>query len=162
MSVSDNVDFVPWLNASPPGGASFAPVTTTSPVGSYASIQAGANASNPNGTVNAKAGTFSEQVSIATANLTLDGAGIGSTIVKPATATANTTSLYSGAPIVTIILVNGVAGVTVKHLTVDGSAAAFNSCSPGYMGIFYRNSSGTIDSPARLASSTRARPDASQ
>jgi hypothetical protein len=145
VPVSDNVDFVPWLNAAPPGGVSFAPVTTTSPVGSYASIQAGVNAST-GGTVNAKAGTFSEQVSVAKANLTLDGAGIGSTIVKPASVVANTTSLYSGAPIATIILVNGVAGVTVKDLTVDGSSAAFNSDSPGYMGIFYRNASGTIDS----------------
>jgi parallel beta-helix repeat protein len=63
-AVSDNVRFVPWLDDEPPEGASFAPVTTTNPGGSYASIQAGVNASNPGGTVNAKTGVFSEKVTV--------------------------------------------------------------------------------------------------
>jgi len=40
--------------------------------------------------------------------------------------------------------VDGVTGVTVEDLTVDGSVAAFNACSPGYTGIFYRAGSGAI------------------
>ncbi len=62
--VSDHVDFTPWLDAPAPDGASFAPVTTTDPVGSWLSIQAGVNASNPGGTVNAKTGVFSEKVTV--------------------------------------------------------------------------------------------------
>jgi parallel beta-helix repeat protein len=62
--VTDGVIFTPWLDAAPPGGVSFAPVTTTSPVGSYSSIQAGVNASNPGGTVNAATGVFSENVTV--------------------------------------------------------------------------------------------------
>jgi len=34
----------------------------------------------------------------------------------------------------------------VSDLTIDGSLAAFNTCSPGYVGIFYRASSGAIQS----------------
>jgi parallel beta-helix repeat protein len=89
-AVVGNVDFVPWLDAAPPGGASFAPVTTTSPVDSYASIEAGVNGSNAGGTVNAKAGTFMEigQIVIGK-DLTIDGAGAGSTIVKPSVDTGS-------------------------------------------------------------------------
>ena len=57
---------------------------------------------------------------------------------------ANSTSLASGAPIAAILLVDGATGVAVTDLTVDGMAAAFNACSPGYVGIFYRASSGLI------------------
>jgi parallel beta-helix repeat protein len=86
-AVSDNVDFVPWLDALAPGGASFAPVTTTDPVGSYASIQAGINASDPGGTVNAKTGTYNENVTIdmplilqATSKPVIDGGAAGDAI----------------------------------------------------------------------------------
>jgi parallel beta-helix repeat protein len=153
--VSADVDYTPWLdsgNDKEPGTPGFQGDFSTLNVdddspqsGATGRVQEGVNMVSGS-TVKVWPGTYSEQVSIAKANLTLDGAGIGSTIVKPASVTANTTSLYSGAPIATIILVNGVTGVTIKDLTVDGSSAAFNSCSPGYMGIFYRNASGTIDS----------------
>ena len=74
---SNNVDFVPWLNAAPPGGTSFAPVTITSPAGGkYASIQAGVTASNSGGTVNMAAGTFTETVTVSK-SLILRGANAG-------------------------------------------------------------------------------------
>jgi nitrous oxidase accessory protein NosD len=82
-AVVGNADFVPWLDAAPPTGVSFAPVTTTSPVDDYASIQAGANGSNPGGTVDAKAGTFDEQVVIGK-SLTLQGPA--PPVVKPSSA----------------------------------------------------------------------------
>jgi hypothetical protein len=72
--VSDHVVFVPWLNAIPPGGVSFAPLTTSLPVGSFASIQAGIGASNAGGTVNVAAGTYSETVTVNKA-ITLTGSG---------------------------------------------------------------------------------------
>jgi len=59
-AVVGSVLFVPWLNAAPPGGISFAPVTTTSPVGSFSSIQAGIISSNPGGTIYVSAGTYNE------------------------------------------------------------------------------------------------------
>jgi hypothetical protein len=96
-AVSDNVDFVPWLNAAPPTGVSFAPVTTTNPEDSYASIQAGVDGSNAGGTVNAKTGTFDEQVVIGK-GLTLQGAG-DTTVIKPSSAAKLATVLnghYAG------------------------------------------------------------------
>src|SRR5437667_5313511 len=86
---------------------------------------------------------FSEQVVI-NKPLTLEGAGMGMTSIKPAMVSANTSSLFSGAQIAAILLVDGTTGVAVSDLTIDGSAAAFNACSPGYVGIFYRASSGVI------------------
>ena len=74
VNVSNNVTFVPWLDAAPPVGVSFAPVTDTSPVGNFSSIQAGVNASNPGGTVNAAAGTFTENVTVGQ-EVTIAGAG---------------------------------------------------------------------------------------
>lgn len=78
--VSDNVLFVPWLNAAPPAGVSFAPVTTSNPAGGkYASIQAGVTAAI-DGTVSAAAGIFTEDVTI-NKTLTVQGAGASSTTV---------------------------------------------------------------------------------
>ena len=88
-------------------------------------------------------GTYFEQVEIIKP-LTLEGEGSGFTTIKPLTVSANTSSLFSGAPIAAILLVDGTTGVAVSDLTIDGSIAAFNACSPGYVGIFYRASSGVI------------------
>jgi len=95
-------------------------------------------------TINVAAGTYDEQVVI-DKSVTVLGAGIGSTIVEPSSVSANTTHLVSAAPIAAIVLVDDTTGVTIQDLTVDGASAAFGSCSPGYMGIYYRNASGTVD-----------------
>ena len=51
----------------------------------------------------------------------------------------------SSAAIAAILLVDRATGVAVTDLTIDGFAAAFNACSPGYVGIFFRASSGAIE-----------------
>jgi len=106
-------------------------------------IQAAVNHAESGETVFVGMGVFPEQVAI-TRPLTLEGAGIGSTAIQPLIVVANTTSLFSGAPIAAILLVDTTTGVAVSDLTIDGSVAAFNACSPGYVGIFYRASSGVI------------------
>ena len=91
--VSDNVDFVPWLNDDgtdtdlimpgfqPAGDTSFAPVTTNdSPTGKYSSIDTAVDAVTAGGIVSAVAGTYTEQVSI-NHNLKLVGAGAETTII---------------------------------------------------------------------------------
>lgn len=92
-AVQGNVTFVPWLStiSGSPGsftGTAFAPVTTTSPVGQYSSIQAGVTASDPGGTVNVAAGTYTEQVTIPK-RLILTGAGAATTTIKAPGVLAN-------------------------------------------------------------------------
>jgi len=111
----------------------------------HITIQAAVNHAESGETVFVGMGVFPEQVAI-TKPLTLEGAGIGSTVIQPLIVVANTTSLFSGAPIATILLVDGTPGVAVSDITIDGSVAAFNTCSPGYVGIFYRASAGVIQS----------------
>jgi len=108
-------------------------------------IQNAVNHAEPGEIVFVGVGTYPEQVAIIKP-LTLEGEGIGVTTIMPPSVTANSTSLFSGAQIAAILLVDGAAGVAVSDLTIDGSVAAFDTCSPGYVGIFYRASSGTIQS----------------
>jgi len=56
-AVTNNVDYVPWLDAAYPGGASFAPVTSED--GDFSSIQAAIDATTKT-TINCAAGTYDE------------------------------------------------------------------------------------------------------
>jgi len=89
-------------------------------------IQDAVNHAEPGETVFVGVGTYSEQVVI-TKPLTLEGEATNLTSIKPLTVTANSSSLFSGAPIAAILLVDGRTGVAVSDLTIDGSAAAFNA-----------------------------------
>jgi hypothetical protein len=129
-AVSDSVDFVPWLDDAPPDGASFAPVTTTTnPADSYASIQAGVNASDAGATVNAKAGTFTENVTIAK-GVTVAGAGQGATIVIPAVSKPNPCaggSLCGSANAASNLFLVQASDVTIRNLTADGDNPTLTS-----------------------------------
>jgi len=110
----------------------------------HVTIQDAINHAEPGETVLVGAGTYPEQLVI-TKPLILEGAGSTLTSIKPTIVVANTTSLFSGAPIAAIVLVDGTTSVAVTDLTVDGSPAGLAfACSPGYVGIFYRASSGAI------------------
>ncbi len=108
-------------------------------------IQHAVDVACPGEVVNVAAGTYPEQVAISRA-VTIQGAGDTLTIVEPTAVVANTTSLTTSSPIAAIVLVDGAEDVFLNDFKVDGSAAAFASCTPGYMGVFYRNASGAIDS----------------
>ena len=117
--------------------------TCSVPSGSYPTIQSAVNDVTCS-TINVGPGTYNEQVTVARSNVTITGAGAGSTTIQPSTVTANTSSLFSGSPIAAIVLVDGASGVTMEDLTVDGSTAAPSGCAPTYVGIFYRAGSGAI------------------
>jgi len=112
----------------------------------FSIIQSAINAASPGDTVFVCPGEYNEQVTIRTPGVTLEGSGIDQTVVKPGTLSLTAPRLFSGQPLAYIILVDGVSGVTIKNLTVDGSAADADAfCDPsGFTGIFYRASSGTI------------------
>lgn len=116
------------------------PESCDADVTTFDKIQNAIDFASPGDTVFVCPGVYEEQVTI-NKPLTLEGSGIDETIIMPTTLTATATSLFSGNPLAYIILVNGASGVTIKKLTVDGSSASF--CE-GFMGIFYRASSGTI------------------
>lgn len=74
-AVSDLVDFVPWYDTDMTG-TSFAPVTLDEPAGQFSSIQAAIDAAGGT-TITCAAGTYTENVKVATTDLTLLGANAG-------------------------------------------------------------------------------------
>ena len=115
----------------------------------FSTIQAAINATLPGDTINVAAGTYDEQVVI-DKSLTLQGTG-DTTVVKPSLAAKLTQHfgiLWAGATkeIAGIIVANGVAGVTVKNLKVDGeSITALPAGANWVAGIFLRETGGTVD-----------------
>jgi parallel beta-helix repeat protein len=119
----------------------------------YSSIQAAVNAAPAGSTILVCPGTYAEQVVVTKNNLRIEGAGHGLTLLRPSALPVDPGSPETGAPRKAILLVNGATGVTVSKLTIDGSAADgglsnLPSCRVvGFtLGIYYRNSSGTVDS----------------
>lgn len=116
---------------------------------SFSTIQAAVNASAPDGTVQVCPGTYGEQVLIQK-NLTLKGVSDSTSnaavLVTPAGGmVANATSLSSGNPIATQILVTAPAtAVTITNLALDGSNNGIHNCTPILMGILYQNASGAV------------------
>jgi len=111
------------------------------PGAGFTSIQAAVNAAAPRARIRVCAGTYIEQVTI---NKPLTIIGDNGAVVMPSPMVANTSSLFSGAPLAAAILVDGTTNVTVKGLTVDGVGAGIFCGSPSVIGIFYRNGSGKI------------------
>ncbi|HYK93490.1 MAG TPA: hypothetical protein VEY07_05550 [Thermoplasmata archaeon] len=117
------------------------------------SVQSAINSANPGWTICLGAGSFPEQLTIATSGLTLRGAGSGLTSIDPASVVSNTVDWDSSFPqqaLDTVVLVDNTTGVSLTNLAVVGTAAAssISGCSPGFVGIDYQNSSGTVSGVA--------------
>lgn len=117
----------------------------------FKKIQLAVNAAAPGDTVKVCPGVYNEQVAITKSHLTVFGEGAGVTILRPTVVSQIATNLF-GNPVAPILLVQGATEVTVAKLTIDGSAAQggatiFPPCPtlPFYVGMYYRNSSGTLD-----------------
>src|SRR5436853_5497357 len=105
-------------------------------------IQHAVDESNRGDARNVAAGVYREQVKVQTGKLTITGDG---SLVQPVAAVLNTSSLYSGAPMAAVIVVDGVAGVTIDKLIIDGGVAGTGrGCGPTFVGIFYRAASGVV------------------
>lgn len=129
----------------------------------YDSIQNAVNVASPGDTVLICPAVYNEQVVITTSTLTILGSGMEMTIIRPSAVSVNSTGTNTPFPVSAILLISGATGVTLKDLTVDGNladggAANVNCLQAGfYMGIYYRNSSGTVESNriANIRSGTR-------
>lgn len=116
----------------------------------FSTIQGAIDAVPGGSTVKICPNTYHEQLMI-TKKLTLTGVPSGNSdaivITSPVGGlTANTTSLFSGNPIAAHILVDTAPGLVImNNLIVDSAGNNINSCAPELIGIFYRNSSGTVN-----------------
>jgi len=118
-------------SASPGGdGSSAAP---------YQGVQAGVNGTLPGGTVHVAAGAYTEQVTIAK-NLTVRGAGSGSTTIQAPAALA--TTFTTSGPNKPVITADGAANVRIEDLKVDGMGNG--SANNRLCGIGYWNAGGGI------------------
>ena len=107
----------------------------------FSKIQDAVNAASPGDTVQVCPGVYAEQVTV---SKPLQLIGNNGAILQPSGAAANTTGLASGQSIASILLIENTTGVTVRNLTVDGSEADINACSPDLIGVFFRNASGQL------------------
>lgn len=114
-------------------------------------VQSAINAAHPGATVCLGPGTYPEQITIATPNLHLVGAGAHVTILDPTSGVVNAVDWDSGTspeyPLIAVVLVENVSGVTIRGVTVDaaGAAASITGCTPGIVGVDFQNvSSGLL------------------
>ena len=127
----------------------------------YTSIQTAVNVALPGSTIRVCPGIYAEQVVVTKNNLTIRGTNqdddepTGLTVLRPSALPVDPGSPITGIPTKAVLLVNGATGVTIANLTIDGSAAdagatkfPFQPCFQlGFtLGIYYRNSSGTVAS----------------
>ncbi len=116
----------------------------------FATIQAAVNASPAGATIQVCPGVYPEQVRI-NKRLTIVGVEFNNqnqARIQPTAAVANTTSLFDGSPIAAVVVVDGATRVALENLTIDGAGGSPSSCSPIFVGVFYRNSTGTIEAAA--------------
>ncbi len=108
----------------------------------YGSIQAAVDAAAPGDVIVIAAGTYTEQIHIQTDNLTLVGAGVGSTIVQsPATltdyyVTGTSTNNYP------VVFIDGVPAAALQDMTVDG--ANQGNANYRFNGVAFWNSGGLL------------------
>lgn len=120
--------------------------------GAYNSIQQAVDAAMPGDTIFICPGVYDEQVVVTTSDLTIQGSGMEITIIRPSQVIVNSTGTSTPFPVAPILLVSEVTGVSVKDLTVDGAladegAANLDCRTVGFLtGVYYRNSSGRVDS----------------
>ena len=110
------------------------------PNAGFTHIQDAIDAASPGDHIRICKGTYVEQLTIRKA---LDIDADSGAVLMPNAMKPNTTSLFSGAPIATAILVADATDVSISGLTVDGVNNGISECAPDLEGITFQNASGT-------------------
>ncbi len=110
----------------------------------YLTVQGGVNGTLPGGTVHVAAGAYTEQVIIAGKNLTVRGAGSGSTTIQAPAALA--TTFTTSGPNKPVVTADGAANVRIEDLKVDGMGNG--NANNRIVGIGYWNAGGGITNVA--------------
>ncbi len=111
------------------------------PHAGFAHIQDAIDAASPGDHIRICKGTYVEQLTIRKA---LDINADSGAVLMPSAMKQNTTSLFSGAPIATAILVADATDVSISGLTVDGANNGIAECAPDLEGITFQNASGNV------------------
>jgi hypothetical protein len=115
---------------------------------SFTTIQAAVNAVPSGSVIDVCPGTYPEQVKINGKKVELIGIQSGTNdaavVTPPSTGLVQNGSDIFGNAVAAQIFVENATGVTISHLTVDGSNNQLSGCSINPIGIYYQNSSGTI------------------
>ena len=120
--------------------------------GGYATIQAAVDAAVNGDTILIAAGHYREQVSISGKDITLQGAGVGQTIIESPDSAALVESYHesnSGLPYrYSVVTVKDNSDVTITGVTVDGRDQGGIASPPGaynFVGVYVINSDADID-----------------
>jgi nitrous oxidase accessory protein NosD len=111
------------------------------PNAGFTHIQDAIDAASPGDHIRICKGTYVQQLTIRKA---LDIDADSGAVLMPSAMKPNTTSLFSGAPIATAILVADATDVSISGLTVDGVNNGISECAPDLEGITFQNASGNI------------------
>jgi len=108
--------------------------------GDYATIQGAVDAAVGGDVILIAAGTYVEQVHIQTSDITLTGAGVGSTVIQsPVTLTEYFATSANNYP---VVFVDGATGVVLSDLTIDG--ANQGDTNVRFIGLGYWNGDGSF------------------
>jgi len=112
--------------------------------GEYATIQLAVDNAISGDVIHVAAGTYTEQVHITTGGITIDGAGVGSTVIaSPVTLTAFFTTVGTSTnDNYPVVFIDGVTGVALSNLTVDG--ANQGDTNYRFIGVGFWNGDGSM------------------
>ncbi len=125
--------------------AGTASAATLAVPGTYPTIQAAVNAAASGDTITVAAGTYDAFSVVGKTNLTIEGAGAGSTIIHPTTLITTGVGHKYTPNMSASVFVNTSTGITLEDMTVEDNGQAPGSGGPDAL-VFWNGSTGNITS----------------